>query len=92
MTGTISVSENKLLCLSIPWSEGWTAYVDGQEAELFPANTMYMGLALEAGDHTIELSYCTPGLKAGLCISAAALGCWLLLFLTDRKRRKKSLQ
>ena len=92
VTGTISVSENKLLCLSIPWSEGWTAYVDGQEAELFPANTMYMGLALEAGDHTIELSYCTPGLKAGLCISAAALGCWLLLFLTDRKRRKKSLQ
>lgn len=88
VSGTISVSEQKLLCLSIPWSEGWTARVDGQEATLFPANTMYMGLALEAGEHTIELSYRTPGLKSGLCISAAALTLWFLLFLLERKRRK----
>lgn len=91
VTGTISLSESKLLCLSIPYSEGWTAYVDGKETDLFAANTMYMGLALDAGEHTIELRYCTPGLKIGLCVSAAGLGCWLVFFLADRKRKKRPL-
>lgn len=90
VSGTVSVSENKLLCLSIPWSEGWEARVDGQKAELFPANTMYMGLSLEAGEHTIELSYRTPGLKTGALISAAALGCWLVLILRERRQRHVS--
>lgn len=91
ITGTISVSENKLLCLSIPWSEGWTAWVDGVETELFPANTMYMGLSLSAGEHSIVLTYCTPGLKAGICISAAGLGCWDIFFAVSIRRKKRGL-
>ena len=39
--------------------------MDGEEAELLEANTMYMALELEEGEHEIRLVYCTPYLKAG---------------------------
>ncbi|KIR02155.1 hypothetical protein P261_00969 [Lachnospiraceae bacterium TWA4] len=58
--GAISLDTSKLLCLSVPYSKGWTAYVDGQKAEIIRTNTMYMGLLLDKGKHTIELKYCTP--------------------------------
>ncbi len=73
VTGTITLDESKLLCLSIPYSSGWTAYVDGQETQLLRANTMYMALPLTAGTHTVELRYTTRGLKAGAMLSAAGI-------------------
>lgn len=73
ITGEISLDRNKILCLSIPYSTGWTAYVDGQRAELLQANTMYMALPLRNGKHTVCLVYETPGLRMGIYISIFGL-------------------
>ena len=75
--GKISLSENKILCLSVPYSDGWKACVDGEEAELLKANGMYCGIELSAGDHEILLKYDTPGLKLGATISAFGLAIFL---------------
>lgn len=69
VTGNISVDSSKLLCLSIPYSKGWTAYVDGEPTKLMKANVMYMALEVSEGEHQIELRYHTPHLKAGIIIS-----------------------
>jgi uncharacterized membrane protein YfhO len=61
------------LVLSIPYSEGWNAYVDGEKASIYKANVMYMALALDKGDHTISLVYTTPYLKVGMVISFISL-------------------
>ena len=55
---------------------------------LYPVNTMYMGLALDEGEHTIELSYLTPGLKEGFAVSLAGLGVWGILALVQKKKRR----
>ncbi len=93
LKGTIDLNKSKILCISIPYSEGWKAYVDGSETELLKANTMFMALPLDAGHHDIRLVYHTPYLKAGLCISAAGFAVFaatvLVLELKD-KRKKKS--
>lgn len=93
ITGKISLDTPKLLCLSIPYSEGWTAYVNGEPMELLQTNTMYMGLSLPAGDHSIRLVYETPGLRTGLCVSAAALalllGMVLVREIPSRIKQKK---
>ena len=47
ITGTVDLKETKILCLSIPYSNGWTATVDGKKAELLQANTAFSALALE---------------------------------------------
>ena len=85
ITGNISVSDQKLLCLSIPYSKGWTALVDGEPVSIYQANTMYMALPLETGTHTIELNYITPGLKPGFLITTIGIAAWLLYFILKRK-------
>ncbi len=71
--GSISLDKNGVLVLSIPYSKGWNAYVDGEKANIYKANVMYMALALDKGDHTISLVYTTPYLKVGLVISFISL-------------------
>ncbi|MCD8124678.1 MAG: YfhO family protein [Lachnospiraceae bacterium] len=88
VTGTISLTESKLLALSIPYQSGWTAYVDGEETELLKVNIMYMGLELEPGEHSIVLIYEVPGLKIGLVITALSVALFIILVLYGRRKRK----
>ena len=73
VTGEITVSEDKVLFLSIPYSEGWSAYLDGAKVPIYRANTMYMGLVVPEGTHSLELRYVTPGAGAGALMTAAGL-------------------
>ncbi len=69
VSGSISLKQSKALLLTIPYSEGWSATVDGKPAEIHRANGMFMALSLEAGDHQIELDYKTKGLDVGIALS-----------------------
>lgn len=88
--GSIDLDESKILCLSIPYSNGWTAYVDGKEQELLKANLMYCALELDEGEHKIELRYDTPGFKLGVVVSVFAWGIFfgaiLWYQITDKKK------
>ena len=88
INGIIDLDHDSYLVLSVPYSEGWKAYVDGSEFELLKANECYMGLKLSSGKHEIQLKYHTPLLKAGTLISIAA--CAVLVFdLVWRKKKEK---
>ena len=84
--GTIELDTKKILCLSIPYSDGWTAYVDGKETEILTANTWSMALILKEGKHDIVLKYTTPGLKIGIAISFVGLCALISLFLIYKKQ------
>ena len=86
ITGTINVDKEKLLVLTIPYSKGWTAYVDGKEYETEKVNYMYTGIFLEEGEHEIRLSYCTPGIKAGAVVSLIGVLGLLIIVCIDRYR------
>ena len=90
LEGTISLEEKKLLVFSIPYINGWKAYVDGKETPLRKANIMYMGLDMEPGEHTVELVYHMPGLTASLLISACGILILLAALLIRRRKRKSS--
>lgn len=88
--GNIYVTQDEYLTFSIPYHMGWTAYVDGEKTELYRTNTMYMGLPLEKGNHTIRLVYTSPGMKIGIIISGISILLFVLLFIVWlRKRNKK---
>lgn len=76
VTGKVDLPKDKILCLSIPYQKGWHATVDGVSTPLQKANTMYMALPVAAGSHTIQLSYRTPGLLAGIWISLIGWLCF----------------
>ena len=92
ITGTVDLKEAKMLCLSIPYSSGWTATVDGKKAELLQANTACSALALEPGKHTVELHYYTPYLRTGACLSAAGVAAFAALIVITEINRKKKKQ
>ncbi|MBQ4618417.1 MAG: YfhO family protein [Clostridia bacterium] len=84
----INAQEDGILQMSIPYSKGWTAYVDGKEAETFVCGGMYTGIDLKAGYHNIEMRYETPGLRIGLytTIMAAVVSVSLCFYLMKKNR------
>lgn len=88
VTGNITMDSAGVLCVTIPYSRGWNAYVDGKKQALLKANIMFMGLELEAGEHEIRLVYETPGLRLGMIISFASLS-GLIIFMAMQKRRNR---
>lgn len=88
VTGKITLDKAKVLCLSIPYSSGWTAFVDGQQTKIYEANSMYMGLPLDKGTHEIELVYRTPGSQMGTGITEMGAAICIMLFIARRKKAK----
>ena len=72
ITGTLSLDKTKWLALSIPYSEGWKLYVDGEETTLYKNNIQYMATKIGPGEHKIELRYCTSLFKLGAILSSIA--------------------
>lgn len=88
--GELSLDSDKLLCVTVPYSDGWTAYVNGEERELLCVNGMYMGIELEKGEYDIELKYNTPGFKLGAVVSVIGFTVFFALLLYNFISRKRS--
>ena len=88
ITGEITVSEDKVLVLQIPYSEGWSAMIDGEPAKVYHANTMYMGIVVPAGTHSVELRYTTPGSAAGICMTCAGIFILIAYVLCGKAQKK----
>jgi len=74
--GNIAVQKPKMLFLSIPYDKGWSAKVDGKDVQIRNINVGFMGIFLQAGAHTVSVTFHPPYLAA----SAAASGLSLLLY------------
>jgi len=94
VTGTVDLSQDKVLLLTIPYDKGWTAWADGREVPVYRANVMNSALILKAGHHDIKLVYKTPGLRPGAVISLAGLAAFALMLAGQRinRRRRKTVR
>jgi hypothetical protein len=54
------------------FDRGWRARVDGREARLRTANTVFLSVPLEAGEHRVELAYRPTSAAVGLLASLAS--------------------
>ncbi len=68
-----NMEQGQKLLLSIPYDEGWSATIDGNPVEVECYYTGLCGLSVDKGEHTIELTYTTPGLAAGVGVSVISL-------------------
>ena len=84
--GRISVSEDKILQLAVPYSRGWHIFVDGKKAKSFASSVAYTGIFLEKGEHTVEMHYISPWIIPGTVLSVAAW-IWIALSFAVKKRR-----
>ena len=90
VSGSVECSENEVLFLSIPYSTGWSAKVDGEKTSIVKANGMYMAIPLTPGKHHIQLKYSTPWLRAGILTSLMTLFGILIYQVIRMKNKSKS--
>lgn len=85
ISGTLNLQESKLLCVAIPYSAGWRAYIDGAETEIKRVNNVYLGVETGPGEHQIMLRYVTPGLYVGIVLSLLGVAGFIGVVLYCRK-------
>lgn len=87
--GVYHAKKDQILCVTIPYSKGWKATVNGKRTKIYKANGMFMGIIMKKGTQSVKLDYETPGLKIGAWISLVAwigLGIYGLYFEKYRKK------
>lgn len=90
ITGDIALDKEKLLCLNIPYSDGWKLKVDGNIKVLKKVNYMNSGVILKSGKHKIELTYTTPGLIPGIILTIVGILILLIIIIAYKVSRKNA--
>ncbi len=90
ISGDITLEEAGRLILSVPYEDGWTVCVNGEEMEGTLFGGCLMAFDLEPGQYSFEMKYVPKGFGAGAAVSgvsAAVLG--TVLFVGRKGRRRK---
>ncbi len=87
----VDAKEDSVLLITAPYEKGWTACVDGNEAEITAYQDAFLSVPVSAGAHKVELKFTPPGLRAGIAASAAGVLAFVFIsvFLTRKKGEKK---
>lgn len=72
-----SAEETLAVFSEIYYEDGWTAYIDGKEADYFCVDYILRGMELPAGKHTIEWKFRAP--HWGMATAITGIGSWLIL-------------
>lgn len=87
ISAQVSFDREEHVLLSVPYIKGWRLLIDGQTCETYKADDAFIGFDVPAGEHEIELIYCTPGIKIGLLIAAGAVMTVLAQWKRNQMRR-----
>ncbi len=89
ISGHIDVKESGVFYTSIPYVNGWRAYVDGQEVEIKPIGDAMLAFRISSGSHDITLRYMPEGFGSGVVLTAVGIGLFLITCLFTARRRKR---
>ena len=84
---SVDAQEGEYLVTSIPYSEGFKAYVNGKETEVTVVNKAFVGVKLESGRNEVVIEFNAPYLDVGIIVSLIGLA--LFLFELVRKKYEK---
>lgn len=89
IAGTIDAGDGGFMLLTIPYSEGFTVYVDGSMVDLVSVQDALSGIYVDAGTHQVVIKYVPKGFTAATVISVVGLvlliGELIVVRLTSRK-------
>ena len=87
--GKLSVKEDGVLFLSIPYEKGWKVYIDGEKAETFKVLQAMLGVKAGSGDHDIRIEYTPEGFVPGVAVTFISAALVLLIAAAERRRKKR---
>ena len=75
ITGSIHAETDGYALFMIPYENGWSLTVDGEETELVRGDIGFLACKVASGDHDIVLKFTAPGLYVG---AAGSVIFWIL--------------
>jgi uncharacterized membrane protein YfhO len=88
ITCNTSYGTDTYVYFSVPYDKGWTAMVDGTKTDIICSGGMML-IKVPAGEHALQLSYCTPWLKASICISLIAWIGFILMIIYGKRKQEE---
>ena len=85
--GSVSCEKDSVVFIAAPFEYGWSAWVDGEQAEMMLANDGFIAINVPHGDHDFELKYSCPGIMQGIIVSGASALVFLLCLIIGIRRR-----
>ena len=88
-----ATAERDVLFTTIPYDQGWRAYVDGQETALKPFKDGLLTVPLTPGEHHVELVFLPQGFVLGmfLLVGCTSLFVVYLRLLSRQRARQQQL-
>ena len=86
----ITLKKDDLVFFSVPYDDGFTAYVNGEETEVIRVDEGLMAVLAPAGENTIDFVYQADGYSLASKVSLAALAAFALYagyFVWKKKKR-----
>jgi uncharacterized membrane protein YfhO len=80
--GTARINQKGIVVFQTPFDAGWHAFSDGRATPTLRVDAGLLGIALEDGEHRIELRYRPPLLYAGAAVTILSCS---VLFLSLRR-------
>ena len=90
-TASIELDKANLVFFSVPYHDGWKAYVNGREVSVEKVNVGFMAVECGAGHSDIKFEFETPMLGMGTAVSLvciAAFAVYALFFAYDIGRSR----
>ena len=92
LNGTITANKDGIMFTSIPYDNGFTAFVDGEETETIPiGNDGLIGVPVKEGTHKISFKYHVEGFNIGLILTSISIIGIIVYVFVDIKLKKNKL-
>ena len=85
----ITLDKPNLVFFSVPYDDGFTAYVNGEKTDILQVDEGLMAVLCQPGASSIDFVYQAAGLSASRVVTAVAIPVWVVYvaYFVRRKRR-----
>ena len=86
----ITLDKPNLVFFSVPYDDGFTAYVNGEKTDILRVDEGLMAVLCPAGASSIDFVYQAAGLSASRVVTAVAIPVWVVYAACFVRRKRRS--
>ena len=86
----ITLDKPNLVFFSVPYDDGFTAYVNGEKADILRVDEGLMAVLCPAGASSIDFVYQAAGLSTSRVVTAVAIPVWVVYVACFVRRKRRS--
>ena len=86
----ITLEKQNLVFFSVPYDDGFTAYVNGEKTDILQVDEGLMAVLCPAGASSIDFVYQAAGLSASRVVTAVAIPVWVVYVACFVRRKRRN--